>query len=35
MHPFKILLIRIIVITILVNITQDDITTNYFTNMKI
>lgn len=35
MLRFKILLTRIIVTTILINITQDDITTNYFTNMKI
>lgn len=35
MQLFKILLTGIIVITILVKIIQDDITTIYFTNMKI
>lgn len=35
MQLFKILLTHIIIIAILVNITQDDIPTNYFTNMKI
>ena len=35
MQLFKILLTGIMVITILVKIIQDDITTIYFTNMKI